>query len=315
MEGGGCGTGLLAGAPRPVRFDDGGEWTPPGCETAIWRWDGPLVEATGGEVPLAAAVGSRGLLDERLSLARGIGPVRERRLREEGWRDLQALSAHRRWGPLAEEARRMLAERRVDALRRRQVHDGEILGLFRAEELLFFDLEAMGLAPVFPVFLAGLARWDGRGWRSTLLLARHFDEERALLLSVAGELRRSEALVTYNGRGYDVPFMAMRSAYHGIDAWETGSLRVLDLLSEARRRFRGVLPDARLETVDRFLSGRARPPSLPSSLVPEYYQRWVQTGDQRFIEPILHHNTLDLAAMVRLWAMLVPEGASGGLAG
>lgn len=294
-----------------LRFADGREWSPAPGSGAIWRLErllGPAqarVEAE--EVPLSQRLQR---WCRRTQLVRGIGPVRQRKLQERGYGDLLALQRHPAFGDGARRAWSWVVERRVEALRARRVSDGELLSLFEAGELLFFDVETLGLAPVFPVFLAGFVRWTPGGWLCTLLLARTPGEEPALLEGIDRVMDTARALVTYNGRGFDLPFLAMRRAVNGAPAppgWP--GLLVFDLLGEARRRFRGVLGDARLESVDRYLSWGSRPATIPSRMVPEHYRRFVETGDPAWIEPVLEHNLQDLLAMVRLWAAVV--GARG----
>ncbi|MBE3597372.1 MAG: ribonuclease H-like domain-containing protein [Limnochordaceae bacterium] len=296
-----------------VHFHQGVEWRPVGAPGAVWRWDGTL--------PPAAAPapwdGLQGLRPEgwqgRLTLVRGVGPVRQEWLRQRGYADLLQLQAHPRYGEDARQAWDELRARYVPGLRRRRLRDGELLHLFAPEELLFLDIETMGLAPVFPMFLAGLAWWDGSCWRVVQLLARDFDEEPAVLAALQQEVGRATALVTYNGKSFDVPFLQMRLAFHGMDEGAQEAEQpwpwVFDLLGEVRRRLRAVLPDARLASVDRLLTGGRRAGDLPSSLVPEYYRHFVETRDGRWIDPVLAHNLEDVAAMIRVYALLLGRAA------
>lgn len=300
---------MRAGA---VSYGEGRLWAPP-SGGVVWRIEVRVPpEEAGAGAPPGTGGGRLEGWRRRMRLVRGIGPVRERRLREAGFGDLIALQRHPVLADAARRAWEWVVQRRVDELRGRRVRDGELLSLFDGRELLFFDVETLGLAPVFPVFLAGFARWDGQEWGCTMLLARTPAEEGVLLAGMEAILAWGRALVTYNGRGFDVPFVRMRRAVNGLDgsaAWP--GVPVLDLLGEARRHFRGVAGDARLESVDRYLSWGRRPATIPSSLVPEYYRRFVETGDPAWIEPVLQHNLCDLLAMVRLWsavaARTVPE--------
>lgn len=286
-----------------LRFADGQAWSPSPTSGAIWRLDRHLppaqAGAEAGEVSFSERLQS---WYHRIQLVRGIGPVRQRRLAERGFGDLLALQRHPAFGEDARRAWASVVERRVEELRGRRVSDGELLSLFEAGELLFFDIETLGLAPVFPVVLAGFVSFHEGGWRCTFLLARTPDEEPALLEGIDQVLRTARAVVTYNGRSFDLPFVAMRRAVNGAPApsgWP--GVYVFDLLGEVRRRFRGVLGNARLESVDRYLSWGSRTATIPSRMVPEYYRQFVQTGDPAWIEAVLEHNLHDLLAMVRLW--------------
>ena len=294
---------------RGFRFTDGRAWSP-SAGGVVWRLDFSVAPAEAG-VEAGGAVSSQDLERwcRRTQLVKGIGPVRQLRLQERGFGDLLALQRHPSYGEDARRAWACVLERRVDELRRRRVSDGELLSLFEVGELVFFDIETLGLAPVFPVFLAGFVRWSQGAWGCTLLLARTPAEEPALLDGIDRMLGTAGALVTYNGRGFDLPFLAMRRAVNGApppQGWP--GVHVFDLLGEARRRFRGVLGDARLESVDRYLSWGTRPATIPSKMVPEHYRHFVETGDPAWIDPVLEHNLQDLLAMVRLWAAVVGAG-------
>ncbi|HEY8498044.1 MAG TPA: ribonuclease H-like domain-containing protein [Limnochordales bacterium] len=289
-----------------LRFQQGAPWQVPGGGGEVWRIDERLAPGVAG-VPAPPRQAGDGLARwaRRLWLARGVGPVRQRRLEARGFRDLVSLQRHPVWGEEARRAWEALRERRVEQLRRRRASDAELVSLFGAAEVLFFDVETLGLAPVFPAFLAGFLRAEGGGWRVTLLLARSPAEEPALLDGIEAVAREAGALVTYNGRRFDLPFLAMRRAVSGRPAppgWPGPP--VLDLLADARRRFGGVLADARLETVDRYLRWEDGGQALPASLVPEYYRRFVESGDPGWIEPVLQHNVRDLVAVANLWAVL-----------
>jgi uncharacterized protein YprB with RNaseH-like and TPR domain len=84
-----------------------------------------------------------------------------------------------------------------------------------------------------------------------------------------------------------------------------GPLEHVDLLPPARPRFRGVLPDCRLETIERHLRGATREGDIPGSEIPDAYHEFVRTGDARKIKRILHHNRMDLLAMVGLFNCLM----------
>ncbi len=289
-----------------LRYGQGREWQPSGGAGPIWRIDG-LIEPQDAGVRAPEESGAERLRAwvRRLRLVRGVGPVRERRLQASGYPDLVALQRHPAYGADARQAWGAVVERRLEELRRRKVREGELLSMYEAADLVFFDIETLGLAPVFPVFLAGLLRAEREGWRCTLLLARTPEEEPALLAGAETLLREGRAVVTYNGRGFDVPFLAMRRAVNGQPApagWP--GVAVLDLLGEARRRFKGVLGDARLETVDRYLRWARPAQGLPSRLVPEHYRRFVESGDPAWIEPVLEHNLQDLLAMANLWGVV-----------
>jgi len=153
------------------------------------------------------------------------------------------------------------------------------------------------------VILLGVARPCEDGLEISQYLVRDITEELPALAAVIRLLGEEPALVTYNGRAFDVNLLSERLGYYGLP----GSLDPVhfDLLPHARRRFGGVLPDARLETVERHL-GRGRALDLPSALVPDFYNTYTETENIGPLIPILEHNKHDLIALAALLRALAP---------
>lgn len=267
--------------------------------------------------PPAGSTGELPWWERRLQLVRGIGPQREARLRARGYATLSALSGHRAYGPPAREVLELIRRREVGALRRRGARDGELVQLFGAGEAAALDVETLGLAPVFPAFLAGLAWQEGDGWAYLQLLVPHPDHEPALLRALDRLVRsRFAALVTYNGRSFDLPYLSMRRRYHGLEDGEPWpAVPCLDLLAEVRRRLKPFVGSARLGQVGAFITCRTREGEVGAEEVPVYYQRFLESGDGALIEPVLAHNYHDLCALVAVWAWLSARGGAEATAG
>ena len=105
-------------------------------------------------------------------------------------------------------------------------------------------------------------------------------------------------IVTYNGAGFDVPFLQTRMAVARMEAVKP--FEHVDLLEPARECFSDVLPNCRLETVERHLRGSSRTGDIAGRDIPEAYHEFVRTGDARDIGRILYHNRMDLLAMAYL---------------
>jgi hypothetical protein len=171
------------------------------------------------------------------------------------------------------------------------------------EETLFLDLETTGLGS-FPLFLAGLLSRRGPFLALRQVLARTYAEEGAVISLFLSEARGAAALVSYNGRSFDLPCLRARAATCGV-AFRL-DLPHRDLLPECRRAFRPTLPDCRLTTLEHRVLGRLRHDDLPGSEVPAAYHAFVRTGDARDLARVLAHNRDDLTALFSL-AVLLPE--------
>lgn len=164
---------------------------------------------------------------------------------------------------------------------------------------LLLDLETCGLAGS-ALFLIGLLRHVDQAWTVELLFARSYAEERAILESLWRIVREHETLVTFNGKSFDWPMVHDRSTMHHLRRDERNELVHFDLLHHARRRWRGRLPNCKLQTLEQFVCGRRREGDLPGGQIPAAYHHFVRTGKTRDIEAVLHHNAVDLATLWEL---------------
>jgi uncharacterized protein YprB with RNaseH-like and TPR domain len=162
------------------------------------------------------------------------------------------------------------------------------------EHALFLDLETGGLSSA-PVFLAGTMHWNGSDFVLRQYFARHYGEEATLLAALDRAARGFEFLVTFNGKSYDVPFLRDRANVHRVRV--AMPPRHLDLLHASRRRWRGELPDCRLQTLEMRICRRRRSGDVPGEQIPGLYHDFVRHGDPYRLVPVFHHNLLDVITM------------------
>jgi hypothetical protein len=170
------------------------------------------------------------------------------------------------------------------------------------ERVAFIDLETAGLHGR-PLFMIGALRFDGRDLVLRQTFARDYSEERAVLSEFQEAAGEIEVLVSFNGKCFDWPFLRDRMIYHRLRAREPAGH--VDLLQPSRRRWRGVLPDCRLQTLERHLCRRVRHGDIPGAEIPQRYHEFVHSQDPRLIAPVFHHNRLDLITMAELLIALV----------
>jgi uncharacterized protein YprB with RNaseH-like and TPR domain len=193
------------------------------------------------------------------------------------------------------------------------------------QQTLFLDLETCGFAGSM-VFLVGLVWHDGGTLMIDQLFARNYAEERPLLETLWGIAERNRVLVTFNGKSFDWPMVCDRSTRHHLHrrapardprsseqallggfprlAEPQSELVHCDLLHHARRRWKHVLPDCRLQTLERYICRRVRHNDLPGALVPAAYHEFVRSGRADRVGDILRHNALDLLTLVQLAGQL-----------
>jgi len=168
----------------------------------------------------------------------------------------------------------------------------------------FFDLETCGLSNA-PVFLAGTMHWNGSDYVVRQYFARDYAEEAALVDELARYLAQFETVISYNGKSYDVPFLADRASLHHVP-FERPAHHV-DLVHHARRRWSGLLPNCRLVTIEEHVCRRRRVGDVPGSEIPELYHDFVKYGAAYRLIPVFHHNLLDVITMDEILRALVGD--------
>jgi uncharacterized protein YprB with RNaseH-like and TPR domain len=176
---------------------------------------------------------------------------------------------------------------------------------------LYVDTETTGLGGAGSmVFLAGVARFDGSLLRLRQYLLPGPQFEGGLLGGLADELDGAGALVSYNGKSFDLPLLESRYILSRM-APSFRQLPHLDLLHPNRRLFRGTFDSHRLVRMELELLGFEREDDCPSAEVPQRYFRFQRTSDPTHILPVLRHNAWDVLSLVALAAHLaaVCDGA------
>lgn len=165
---------------------------------------------------------------------------------------------------------------------------------------LLLDLETCGFSGC-ALFLIGLLRSIDGQLVIELLLARNYAEESAVLASLWERVDAEGVVVTFNGKSFDWPMVVDRSRRHLLFRGQRMPQPThLDLLHTARRRWRGELPDCKLQTLEQRICGRSRTGDIPGSQIPAAYQEYVRTGFEREMDAILLHNAIDLVTLLDL---------------
>ncbi len=171
-----------------------------------------------------------------------------------------------------------------------------------ADALLFLDTETTGLAGGTGTlaFLIGIGHLAGEEFRLTQFFLRDPVEEPAVLAALAEFVQGSGALVTFNGKGFDVPLLNARYITNGYATPLAGAAH-LDLLPLARRLWRERLESRALGALETHILGAERSEEdIPSWLIPQMYFDYLRSGDARPLKRVLYHNAMDVLAMAAL---------------
>jgi uncharacterized protein YprB with RNaseH-like and TPR domain len=171
---------------------------------------------------------------------------------------------------------------------------------------VFLDTETTGLAGGTGtlVFLVGLGSFDHGAFCIHQFFLRDPGQEAAMLAALSERMDDQLAIVTFNGRGFDLPLLQTRYTLARMRAaWL--ALPHLDLLLPARRVWRDRLISCALSSLEmRVLGVRRTQDDVPGYLIPPMYLDYLQTGDAREMPRVLYHNRQDILSMVTLAARL-----------
>jgi hypothetical protein len=189
--------------------------------------------------------------------------------------------------------------------------------------VLFLDLETTGLAGGAGTyaFLVGLAWFDGAALRVRQFFLSAYSAERAVLEALAELVADAAAVVTFNGKSFDVPLIESRFAINRLPT-PFGGVPHVDLLHPARRLWRrvdeqGDAPEessrigCRLSDLELAICGHLREGDVPGFEIPARYFHFVRSGDARPLVGVFEHNRQDLVSLAMLTARatrLLDEG-------
>ena len=173
---------------------------------------------------------------------------------------------------------------------------------------VFVDTETTGLAGGTGTlaFLIGAGAFEDDGsFVVRQFFLRSPAEEPAVLLYLSEWLDQFEALVSFNGRGFDLPILQTRFTLQRL---RPRILRAphLDLLTPARRVWRGRLESCSLKSLEYSVLDVHRDQiDIDGSLIPQLYIDYVRTGDAGEMPRVLYHNAYDILSMVTLATRLI----------
>jgi len=190
------------------------------------------------------------------------------------------------------------------------------------ERVLYLDTETTGLAGGTGTyaFLVGIGHFCDGGFRLRQYFQTDFGQEPALLRALADYLPAFDAVVTFNGKTFDLPLLETRFTINGLLRGQAHGPNVrelphLDLLHPSRRIYRDRFASCRLGELEQQVLGLTRIEDVPGWEIPALYFRYVRTRRFRAVQPVFDHNALDVLSLVTLTAHLCDlfggEGARG----
>ena len=178
----------------------------------------------------------------------------------------------------------------------------ERLAAVEPGRIAFIDTETTGLAGGSGTytFLVGVGVFEGDAFVVNQFFMRDYDEEPAQMEALGDLLDRMEAVVSFNGKSFDMPLLETRFIMNH-RPFGLASAAHLDLLAPARRIWRHRLDSCALSSLEGNVLGVQRTEAdVPGWLIPELYVEYVRTGDARNLVGVFYHNAQDILSLVTL---------------
>lgn len=202
------------------------------------------------------------------------------------------------------------------------------------EDVLFFDIETTGLsARSAGLYLIGVLTYTDKNWTLLQYFCEDVADEPAVLQAFFELLRTKKILISYNGDGFDIPFLRHMVEQYGLRAPrphhstalhdradcpatdgsaidDTRPLYSFDTVEsfDLFKKFRPLkhllgLPDLKLKSCERFL-GIDREDRFTGGELIEVYFEWQKTKTPALLDTLLLHNAEDIANLPNLLPLL-----------
>jgi len=185
---------------------------------------------------------------------------------------------------------------------------------FAPETAIFLDTETTGLAggSGTVAFLVGAGYFDGAVFRLEQAFMRDFDDEEPMLRYLDGLFTGRDAVVTYNGKSFDIPLLRTRFIQNRMPFRLDAALQY-DLLHAARRFWKRRLGDCGLTNIEREVLAVRRHGDVSSAEIPEIWLNYLRTRDARALEAVFYHHRMDILSLAALAGRLsqslsLPQG-------
>ena len=187
---------------------------------------------------------------------------------------------------------------------------------FRFEDFLFLDTETTGLYGAGTIaFMVGAAFFESdQDGRLVFVVRQYFlrdhGDEPVMLHLLSELLAERPALVTFNGRSFDLPLLETRFLMNRLDSVIGDLLERphIDLLPPARRLWRRRIGSCSLSSLEQNLLGLQRSrEDVPGWAIPGLYMDYLRTGDARDLLRVFYHNRIDMLSMVTLTRRIIDQ--------
>ena len=250
-----------------------------------------------------------------------IGETLERQLNRKGVKSLYDLRINLKYNLSAHRVLDLIENKEYRNLcRNKNIYDLDVAFCFDMEELLFLDIETLGLYDS-PIIIVGLGYFKNNNFEIHILFARDLEEEIAMCEHLKTEiLPNYSCFITYNGKSFDIPYIANRFMYFFDEnpmiseeelPYErfNSKFHHIDLYHNCRRKYKGSFDSYTLTDMEEKLIDMKRENELPSSLVGLCYKKYLEAPLRYvgLVKEIIDHNYWDIYSMPLILQKLLED--------
>lgn len=172
------------------------------------------------------------------------------------------------------------------------------------EDALFFDIETTGFSPASTsLYLVGCAKRCGDSMVIEQYFAEIPEEESTILSSFIKLLENYQTLITFNGIGFDIPYIKAKCDQYNIYK-NFANKDYIDLFKiVSSLKFLLKLPDYKQKTIENFL-GIHREDVFDGGQLINVYQEYVRRPSEYQMDFLKQHNYEDVLGMLDLLPIL-----------
>ncbi|MBR1992720.1 MAG: ribonuclease H-like domain-containing protein [Firmicutes bacterium] len=187
---------------------------------------------------------------------------------------------------------------------------------FKGMKIGVLDIETTGLDPSRNKFILG-GLFDIQSGTMHQFFAESRSEEKQALEKFYELISDFDMVITYNGKHFDMPFIARRMKAHGIGAcnglaastFDTAALLPynldLYLVVNGHSPIKKFVPNLKQKTVENYMGlWQSRDDEISGAESVELYNKYEKSGDPELESKILLHNSDDVLQLTRLIKVL-----------
>ena len=187
---------------------------------------------------------------------------------------------------------------------------------FKGMKIGVLDIETTGLNPSRNKFILG-GLFDIQSGTMHQFFAESRSEEKQALEKFYELISDFDMVITYNGKHFDMPFIARRMKAHGIGSGSGLAASIIDaaallpynldlyLVVNGHSPIKKFVPNLKQKTVENYMGlWQSRDDEISGAESVELYNKYEKSGDPELESKILLHNSDDVLQLTRLIKVL-----------